>query len=48
MRRVFGLAVSPTDVFLGGIWELLCHKHGNWVLHKLIQYIPDRIEHRER
>jgi pimeloyl-ACP methyl ester carboxylesterase len=48
MRHVFGPKVPPTEMFLDGIWELLCHKHGNRILHKLIHYIPDRIEHRER
>lgn len=48
MRQVFGPKVPPTDTFLDGIWELLRHKHGNRILHRLIHYIPDRIEHRER
>jgi pimeloyl-ACP methyl ester carboxylesterase len=29
-------------------WDLLCYNHGNRILHKLIHYIPDRIEHRDR
>jgi pimeloyl-ACP methyl ester carboxylesterase len=48
MRQVFGPKVPPTEAFLDGVWELLCYKHGNRILHKLIHYIPDRIEHRER
>jgi len=48
MRKVFGPKVPPTEAFLDGIWELLCYKHGNRILHKLIHYIPDRIEHRDR
>jgi pimeloyl-ACP methyl ester carboxylesterase len=48
MRKVFGPKAPPTDAFLDGIWELLCYKGGNRILHKLIHYIPDRIEHRER
>jgi len=48
MRKVFGPRVPPTDTFLDGIWELLRYNHGNRILHRLIHYIPDRIEHRER
>lgn len=48
LRQVFGPKVPPTPVFLDGIWDLLCYKHGNRILHKLIHYIPDRIEHRDR
>jgi hypothetical protein len=41
MRLVFRPGVPPTEAFLDGIWELLCHNHGNRILHKLVHYIPD-------
>jgi pimeloyl-ACP methyl ester carboxylesterase len=48
MRQVFGPKVPPTETFLDGILELPCYNHRNRVLHKLIHYTPDRIEHGER
>lgn len=47
-RKVFGPKVPPTQAFLDGTWELLAYNHGNRIMHKLIHYIPDRIEHRNR
>src|ERR1700722_5303181 len=48
MRAVFGPKYPPTPAFIDGLWELLRYNHGNRITHKLIKYIPDRIEHRDR
>lgn len=45
---VFGSASRPSRAELNGFWELICRQHGNQLLHKLIHYMADRREHRER
>jgi pimeloyl-ACP methyl ester carboxylesterase len=38
----------PDEATLDAIWELITANHGYRIFHKLIRYIPERIEHRER
>lgn len=45
---VFGSASRPTQAELDGFWQLICLRHGNQLLHKLIHYMADRRQHRER
>ena len=45
---VFGSASRPSQAELNGFWELICRQHGNQILHKLIHYMADRRQHRER
>jgi hypothetical protein len=40
--------VPPDEPTLTAIWELITANHGYRIFHKLIRYIPERIEHRER
>jgi pimeloyl-ACP methyl ester carboxylesterase len=48
MRKVFGPKAPPDEPTLTAIWELIATNHGHRIFHKLIRYIPERIEHRER
>lgn len=48
MRALFGKYYPPDQETLDGMWTLIKTNHGERIMHKLIHYIPDRIEHRER
>lgn len=45
---VFGSATRPSQVELDGFWQLMNLRHGNQLMHKLIHYMADRRQHRER
>ncbi len=45
---VFGVNTLPTEEEIEGFWELINYNGGRRVFHKLITYINDRKEHRER
>jgi pimeloyl-ACP methyl ester carboxylesterase len=46
--EVFGPGTQPSEEELDGFWQLIKHKNGNRIAHKLLHYISDRREHRER
>lgn len=46
--EVFGPKTKPTQQELDDFWILICYNEGNLISHKLIRYIPERIEFRER
>lgn len=46
--KVFGPATQPSEAELDTFWELIRHNDGQRVMHRLIHYILDRREHRER
>ncbi len=46
--KVFGPNTKPTTQHLIDQWYLVCQQGGNKINHKLIRYIQDRIENRER
>ncbi|MBV8667071.1 MAG: alpha/beta hydrolase [Burkholderiaceae bacterium] len=48
MEKIFGPHAPPDKATIDAFWELMRAKRGKRILHKLIQYIPDRIAHRER
>ena len=48
MRKLFGRCFPPDKETLDGMWALIKNNHGARILYKLIHYIPDRVEHRER
>ncbi len=48
MRTLFGKCFPPDGETLDGMWALIKNNHGARILYRLIHYIPDRIEHRER
>lgn len=45
---VFGPQTRPSDAELADFWALLRHNDGHRLQHKLIRYIGERREHRER
>ncbi len=47
-KKVFGPATQPTESELDEFWSLITYKGGNRIIHKLIWYMQDRIDHRER
>jgi pimeloyl-ACP methyl ester carboxylesterase len=46
--KVFGVNTKPTDAELDDFWRLISHKNGHRIAHKLLHYIADRRDHRER
>ena len=46
--EIFGPDSKASDEEIDGHWELLAVNNGHKVIHKLLQYIPQRREHRER
>ena len=46
--EVFGPDTQPSKEELDGFWKLITHKNGNKITHKLLHYIANRLEHRER
>jgi len=48
LQRIFGPATQPTHGVVDTLWQLLNHNNGLAVMHKLINYIPQRNQHRER
>ncbi|MHA6204945.1 alpha/beta fold hydrolase [Dyella soli] len=48
MRRIFGPATQPDQALLDTFWCLMTRNHGLAVAPRLIRYITERREHRER
>lgn len=48
MRGIFGAATPPDDELIDGFWRLLSHGDGRRIMHKLIRYMVERRQHRER
>ncbi|MGM8885742.1 alpha/beta fold hydrolase [Psychrobacter sp. 1U2] len=48
LKRIFGPNTPPTPEVVDSLWQLLNHNNGLAVMHKLIDYIPQRQQHRER
>lgn len=48
LRQVFGPSTPPSDAELAAFWALASRKRGTRIYHKLIRYMDDRREHRER
>jgi pimeloyl-ACP methyl ester carboxylesterase len=48
MIAVFGKEYPPDTETLSSMWDMLRVQHGERIMHKLIHYIPERVEHRER
>lgn len=47
-RRIFGPDTPPTEAELNTFWELLSRDGGKAAIPRLIQYMPQRVAHRER
>ncbi|RDI98757.1 alpha/beta hydrolase [Dyella solisilvae] len=48
MRRIFGPMTQPDEALIDAFWQLMTHNNGLAVAPKLIRYIVERREHRER
>lgn len=46
--RVFGPETKPSEQELDEFWRLICLQDGHRISHKLLHYILDRRQHRER
>ncbi|AWW75016.1 epoxide hydrolase [Erythrobacter sp. KY5] len=46
--EVFGPDSQPSEKELDEFWEFISYKDGNRITHKLLHYIADRVEHKER
>ncbi len=46
--QIFGPATKATDAEIDAHWALICENNGRKILHKLLQYIPERKAHRTR
>ena len=48
MRKIFGPMTQPDEALIDAFWQLITRNHGLSVAPKLIRYIVERREHRER
>ena len=48
MAAIFGPDSQPGPAEIDAFWALICHNDGRANFHRLIRYIGDRREHRER
>ncbi len=48
MCSIFGPRTPPSATELDAFWTLMCHDNGLRVFHRLIAYMSDRKQHRER
>ncbi|MGF7128913.1 pimeloyl-ACP methyl ester carboxylesterase [Paraburkholderia sp. EB58] len=48
MSAVFGKEYPLDSETLDSMWDMLRLQHGERIMHKLIHYIPERVEHRDR
>ena len=46
LQHIFGPATPPTPEVIDTLWQLLTHNNGLAVMHKLIDYIPQRQQYR--
>ncbi len=46
--RVFGPDTRPSESELDDFWSLIATHRGNYILHRLIRYVPERLAQRER
>jgi len=46
--RIFGPDTAPSESELDDLWSLITANKGGRILHRLIRYIPERVEQRER
>lgn len=46
--KVFGPHSQPDEVELDAYWSLIAESNGPAVMHRLIRYVPERVEQRER
>ncbi len=47
-QDIFGKNSQPTEEEIDHFWDLIMYNNGKAILHKLIRYMSDRKQHRER
>lgn len=47
-RQIFGPNTQPTEEELDAYWELIAHNEGNKVMPRLIRYMTERAQNRDR
>nr|WP_256670187.1 alpha/beta hydrolase [Pseudomonas sp. L-22-4S-12] len=48
LSKVFGPHTPPSEAELDAFWSLIAHNDGPAVMHRLIRYMPERRQQRER
>ena len=48
MRSIFGKQTPPESGTLDGFWQMMTYNGGTRVLHRLIGYMAERRQHRDR
>lgn len=48
LTKVFGPHTPPSEQELAAFWQLISHKNGHLVMHRLIHYMEERKTHRAR
>lgn len=48
LTKVFGPHTPPSEAELDAFWSLIAHNDGPAVMHRLIRYMPERRQQRER
>lgn len=48
LNKVFGPHTPPSEAELDAFWSLIAHNNGPAVMHRLIRYMPERRQQRER
>ncbi len=46
--RIFGRRLSPARPNLDALWQLVAYNNGSAVMHRLIRYMPERRQQRQR
>lgn len=47
-ERIYGANTPPSDGEIDAHWKFISYHGGQRIFHRLLQYIPERSEHRER
>ena len=48
LKKIFGPDTQPTETEIDEFWQLICQNNGHLVMHRLINYMVERKQHRER
>ena len=47
-QNIFGKNTQPTDQEIDEFYALMDHNRGKYIFHKLIRYMAERVQHRDR
>ncbi|CAK9891231.1 MULTISPECIES: alpha/beta fold hydrolase [Pseudomonas] len=48
VTQIYGPCTHPSESALDDYWSLIASNRGTRIMHKLINYLPERVAHRER